>query len=73
MEKRIIISNSSNVIINDTGNNVAINDTYTINRLISVIEQQNEQINRLLQIICMQRMSQADSGARQLTNDLPEM
>ena len=75
MERPIIIKNShlSNVLIDVTGQNIGVNDSQTISRLLSIIEQQNEQINHLLQIICMQRICQTDNGNRQLTNDLPEM
>ena len=75
MERPIIIKNShlSNVLIDVTGQNIGVNDSHTTSRLLSIIEQQNEQINHLLQIICMQRICQTDNGNRQLINDLPEM
>lgn len=75
MERPVIIQNShlSNVIMNVTGQNIGVNDSQTISRPLSVIESQNEQINRLLQIICMQRISQTDNSHRQLTSDLPEV
>lgn len=73
MKRPIIIKNSSlsNVFIDVTGQNIGANDRQTISRLLSVIEQQNEQINRLLQIICMQKISAAANTKGQLTSELP--